>query len=63
MRLSDCEMGKVVFAPDEIDVGHIVGLTTNSSDEPIPVIAWARRAVTIPVHPANIELYIAQELY
>lgn len=56
-------MGKVVFAPDEIDVGHIVGLTTNSSDEPIPVIAWARRAVTIPVHPANIELYIAQELY
>lgn len=76
MRLSQCEIGKVVVKGDNVhgnnsglpEVGHIVGLTYNSSlntivscrhdlhsVEVVPLVRWADGSES-GVHPSNLKL-------
>jgi hypothetical protein len=68
MKLSECELGKMVITKD-LRVGHIIGITYNvhlkftgklSKEElfecTIPVVKWAD-GEEYPVHHVNIELF------
>ena len=55
MKLSECEMVKIVVGDHPAKVGHIVGLHQNSNSEIVPIVRWAD-GFEYPVHYANIYL-------
>lgn len=63
MTLKDCQIGTLVKCLHRGRFGHIVGLTLNSSGEPIVMVRWAiiQERSNSPwfeessIHPGNIE--------
>jgi len=64
MKLSECKIGILVCFGAErsensaLEIGHIVGLSTNGDGEVIPMVAFAGKE-PYPVHYANIEPFTA----
>jgi hypothetical protein len=62
MKLSECNMGQIVMISKTSimsafgDIGHIVGLTKNSTGGTIPVVLWAGKSIPEAIHQCNLTM-------
>lgn len=60
MKLSECEIGKIIYAPKRLhkgEYGHIVGLGKNDIGEILIKVIFAGDKDLVEIHPLTVVLF------